>query len=254
MNTDHDEHKTHHPDQTSPPEVGKILKVLTGASVIQVILLVIIAFQLSDLSGSGVVQEAAVPSAPNAGAEAPAAPTVDMKQLVDNDYVLGDKNAPVTIVEFSDYQCPFCKKFWSDSFEQIKTTYIDTGKVKFIYRDFPLGFHQNAQKAAEAAECAGEQGKYFGMHDKLFQNGQADGTGLNVADLKKYAQELGLNTAKFNECLDSGKMKAEVLKDFSDGQRAGVQGTPSFYINGQMVSGAQPFSVFEQVIDAALAQ
>ena len=118
-----------------------------------------------------------------------------------------------------------------------------------IYRDFPLNFHQNAQKAAEAAECAGEQDKYWEMHDVLFEKGVQGG----VSGFKQYARDIGLKTADFDKCLDSGQMAGEVRKDMSDGQRAGVQGTPAFWVNGQEISGAQPFGAFQQIIDAALA-
>lgn len=167
---------------------------------------------------------------------------------IDNDAVLGDDDAPITIIEFSDYECPFCTRFYLNTLPQIKSEYIDTGKVKLIYRDYPLGFHANAQKAAEAAECAGEQEKYYEMHDKLFDEGVDGG----VSSFKQYAKEIGLNAEEFNECLDSGEMASEVQKDFQDGQRAGVQGTPTFFINGKILKGAQPFEVFKQIIEEEL--
>jgi len=166
----------------------------------------------------------------------------------DDDAFIGDENAPVEIIEFSDFECPFCARFFSQTLDQINTEYIETGKARLVYRDFPLSIHPQAQKAAEAAECAGEQGKFFDMHDKMFENGVSGGVGL----FKRYAQEIGLNQDDFDECLDSGKMAEEVQKDFTDGQKAGVSGTPAFFINGQMISGAQPFSVFKQAIDSAL--
>lgn len=175
-------------------------------------------------------------------------PGINMAQLIDDDSIKGDKNAPVTIVEFSDYECPFCEKFYTQTYGQIKEKYIDTGKVNLVYRDFPLNFHKNAQKAAEAAECAGEQGKYYEMHDALFENGVTGG----VDSYKEYAVDIGLDTNAFNTCLDTGQMANEVKKDMSDGQKAGVRGTPAFFIDGKLVSGAQPFSVFEQKIEAAL--
>lgn len=166
----------------------------------------------------------------------------------DDDPVMGDANAPVTIIEFSDYQCPFCARFWSDTLPQIKKNYIDTGKVKLVYRDLPLSFHANAQSAAEAAECADDQGKFWEMHDKLFANYNS----LSVSSYKQWASELGLNSAQFDECLDSGKYTSEVQKDLQDGSAAGISGTPSFFINGIKVVGAQPYSVFEQIIEAEL--
>ncbi|MBT4936188.1 thioredoxin domain-containing protein [Candidatus Woesearchaeota archaeon] len=168
---------------------------------------------------------------------------------VDDDAVKGSADAPVTIIEFSDYECPFCGKYVQETYPQIVTEYIDTGKVQYVFRDFPLDFHQNAQKASEAAECAGEQGKYWDMHDQLFANQNL----LDVDNLKRYALNLGLDTDEFDTCLDSGSMEAEVQKDMADGQKAGVSGTPAFFINGKMISGAQPFSAFKTEIEAALS-
>lgn len=166
---------------------------------------------------------------------------------VDDDPSIGPEDAPVTIVEFSDYQCPFCARA-EPTIEQVLKEY--EGKVRLVYRDFPLSFHQNAQKAAEATECADEQGKFWEYHDKLFENQDA----LDVNNLKQYAKDLGLDSSKFDNCLDSGKYTEEVQKDLADGQSLGVSGTPAFFINGRLVSGAQPFSAFKQVIDGELAK
>jgi len=167
---------------------------------------------------------------------------------LDDDSVKGDSNAPVTIVEFSDYECPYCERFYSQTLKLIEEKYIDTGKVKFVYRDFPLSSHQNAQKAAEAAECSGDQGMYYEMHDKLFEMGVSGG----VDSYKQYASQIGLNTNEFNDCLDSGRNYDEVQKDLRDGSAAGVRGTPAFFINGIFLSGAQPFGAFEQLIEQEL--
>ncbi|PIN90132.1 hypothetical protein COU57_04520 [Candidatus Pacearchaeota archaeon CG10_big_fil_rev_8_21_14_0_10_32_14] len=175
-----------------------------------------------------------------------------VKVSVDDDAVEGKKDAKVTIVEFSDYECPFCKRNYDQSYVQLKKEYIDTGKVKYVLRDFPLSFHPQAQKAAEAAECAGELGgddAYFKMHDKLFGEGVEGG----VATFKTYAKTIGIDQKKFDTCLDSGKMAAEVAKDQADGTSYGVQGTPAFFVNGKLISGAQPYSVFKTAIDAELA-
>lgn len=172
---------------------------------------------------------------------------------IDGDQCLGSEDAPVTIIEFSDYQCSYCQRFWAQTLPQIKKEYIDTGKVKFVYRDFPLTFHANAQKAAEATECANDQGKFWEMHDKIFE-GQRDWSSGDTANIsKRYASELGLDEAEFASCLDSGKYTEEVQKDLQDGVKAGVKGTPAFFVNGIFVSGAQPFSVFKQIVDSELA-
>lgn len=160
--------------------------------------------------------------------------------------VRGPREAPVSIVTFSDYQCPFCSRAEA-TINQVREVYGD--KVRVVFRDYPLSFHQYAQKAAEAAGCAGEQGKFWELHDKLFANQQK----LTVDDLKKYAAETpGIDAAKFNECLDSGRRADEVKKDFADGAALGVTGTPAFFVNGRFISGAQPFANFEKVIDEEL--
>lgn len=182
-----------------------------------------------------------------------AAPTppakVDFKNLItSDDHVKGDKDAKVTIIEWSDFECPFCARFYTETLGQIDEQYIKTGKVKLIYKDFPLSFHPQAQKAAESSECAADQEKFWEMHNLLFEKGVQGG----VASFKQFAKDLGLNSAKFDKCLDSGEKAGEVQKDMADGGKSGIQGTPGFLINGQLVSGAQPFTVFQQVIDAEL--
>ena len=166
----------------------------------------------------------------------------------DDDPAKGSKDVPVTVIEFSDFQCPYCARFFQQTLPQIEEKYIKTGEVRLVYRDFPLGFHQYAQKAAEASECADEQGKFWQYHDELFENQNA----LDIASLKKYAEDLSLDTAKFNNCLDSGKMASEVQNDLNEGIKYGVSGTPTFFINGVALVGAQPFGAFEQIIEQEL--
>lgn len=173
----------------------------------------------------------------------------------DNDPFMGNEKAKVTIVEFSDFQCPFCRTFWSGALPQIKKEYIDTGKVKFVYRDYPLSFHPAAQLSAEASECANEQGKYWEMHNKIFGEQAKQGTGTatyGAVELKNWASQIGLDSSRFNQCLDSGKYKTEVENDFADGSAYGVSGTPTIFINGRAVVGAQPFSSFKVIIDEEL--
>lgn len=158
---------------------------------------------------------------------------------------LGPDNAPITLVEFSDYQCPFCKRA-RPTIWQVLDEYKD--KIKYVYRDFPLSFHSLAQKAHEAARCAGDQGKYFEFNRKLFDNQHA----ITVDDIKKYAADMQLDVAAFNQCLDSGKHAAAVQQDIEDGVAVGVSGTPAFFINGIMLSGAQPYQAFREVIEGEL--
>jgi protein-disulfide isomerase len=172
----------------------------------------------------------------------------------DDDPFLGPADAPVTIIEFSDFECPFCKRFHDETFDRILDTY--EGRVRYVYRDFPLSsIHPAAQKAAEAAECADEQGQFWAIHEQLFA-AQADwANASNVTEaLKSYAAELGLDGSEFDECLDTGRYAAEVLEDLSDGTAYGIMGTPTFYVNGVELAGAQPFSAFQEVIDRQLAE
>ncbi|MDY7229730.1 DsbA family protein [Hyalangium rubrum] len=157
----------------------------------------------------------------------------------------GPEGAPITIVEFSDFQCPFCSKANASVNEVLKSY---EGKVRLVFRHFPLSFHAEAPKAAEASLCAQDQNKFWEYHDKLFANQQA----LKVDDLKKHAVDLGLDAARFNECLDSGKKAELVKKDMADGEKVGVTGTPAFFINGVALSGAVPAEEFKSIIDAEL--
>lgn len=174
----------------------------------------------------------------------------------DDDAVLGNPDAPVTIIEFSDFQCPFCRKFYNETLPQIKKDYLLTGKAKLVYRDFPLvQIHPGATPAAESAECAKEQGKFWEMHDVIFEEQEKQGSGtvqFTADDVKKWAAKIGLNTSKFNQCLDSGKYKQEVEKDLADGSAAGVTGTPAVFVNGRLIVGAQPFAAFKTIIDEEL--
>jgi len=181
-------------------------------------------------------------------AAAQPSPTAGIVQVsADDDPALGPEDAPVLIVEFSDYQCPFCARVASETLPQILEAY--EGKIRLVFRDYPLtSIHSNAQKAAEAAECADDQGQFWAYHDILFQNQQA----LDVDSLKGYARQLGLDTGAFNECLDSGRYTSEVQNDLAQGQSYGVTATPTFFINGRLLRGAQPFSDFEVMIEEEL--
>lgn len=157
----------------------------------------------------------------------------------------GPQNAPVTIISFSDYECPFCKK-GEETVEKVVETYGD--KVRLVHRDFPLSFHKDAHRAAQAARCSEDQGKFWEYHKKLFAS-----TDLSEAGLNTIAEQVGLDLAKFKECVSSGKYKDAVDRDMADGAAVGVTGTPAFFINGRVLSGAQPFEKFKEIIDAELA-
>jgi protein-disulfide isomerase len=178
--------------------------------------------------------------------------------IVDDDAILGNPKAKLTIVEFSDYQCPFCRKFYNETLPKIKEKYIDTGEINLVYRDFPLDFHKGAVPAAAAAECARDQGgdeMYYQMHDKIFdgQNLLGQGT-VNIPNesLISYAQELDLDMPKFNECFESEEIRKEINEDYLVGQQIGITGTPAFVIDGKLLEGAQPFEVFDSAIQSVL--
>ena len=153
--------------------------------------------------------------------------------------------APITIVEFSDFQCPYCARL-IPTLEEVKKKYGD--KVRIVFQQYPLAFHQFAQKAAEASLCAHEQGKFWELHDAMFQNQQ----NLAVEQLKAKATELGMNADQFNACLDQGKFASQVAADLEAGTKAGVNGTPAMFINGRFLSGAQPLGEITKVIDDEL--
>lgn len=201
-----------------------------------------LANQLASLTGEGVgaLREVQPQQPPQQQEQQPSRIEVS----VDDDPSIGPSDASITIVEFSDFRCPFCARA-KPTIAQILETYGD--KIRFVYRDFPI-LGPESQKVAEASECADEQGKFWEYHDMLFANQQT----LEDANLKQYAKDLGLDTTRFNDCLDSGKMTSEVESDIRDGRNYGVQGTPAFFINGILVSGAQPFSVFQQIIEEEL--
>ncbi|MDP3976318.1 MAG: thioredoxin domain-containing protein [bacterium] len=173
------------------------------------------------------------------------------EELVDNDPYLGQKDAPLTIVEFSDFECPYCKRYFSETFPKIKEQYIDTGKVRYVFRDYPIYGHQRALPAAMAAACVFEQKGsegYLKMHGKIFENQQD----LSDENLKKIAGEAGANGAKYDSCVKSGKFTAEIEADQAFGGTVGVTGTPGFVVGNKFVKGAQSFAYFQQVIEEQL--
>jgi len=172
-------------------------------------------------------------------------------------FAIGAANAPVTMVAFVDYECPFCKRFDVQTYPQLKKQYIDTGKVRYVIRDLPLEFHRRAMKAAEATYCAAEQGRFWEMRDKLIANSER----LDAALLPGYAKEIGLADERFRGCLDSGKYVSRLQKSLGDARSLGISGTPTFVIGkasgeaveGVKVVGAQPYASFEEHIKSALA-
>lgn len=167
---------------------------------------------------------------------------------LDDDPVIGPEDAPITIVEFSDYECPYCQRWHKEVYKRLFEAYPD--EIRLVYRDFPLSsIHPNATSAAYAANCAREQDVFWDYHDKLFDSE----LGLNTEAYQEYASQLGIDTEAFSECLESGRYQQEVQADFDFAANLGVRSTPTFFINGIAVVGAQPFEVFQQVIDQELA-
>ncbi len=194
-------------------------------------------------SDPGVVVASSNPDAP---IETPQVVRYDVP--VDDDPFLGSPNAPITIVEFSDYECPYCRQWHSEVYTQIIDTYGD--QIRFVYRDFPLeSIHVNAKPAAEAANCANEKGVFWDFHDKLFSME----LGLSPSAYQEYATQLGLDAQEFQECIESRRYQQEVQSDFDFAANLGVRSTPTFFITGIAVVGAQPFEIFQQVIERELA-
>lgn len=181
--------------------------------------------------------------------------TVDVKeinkllQVRGDDFILGNPDAPVTFFEFGDFECPFCAKFHQEGRKELIEKYVNTGQVRVIWRHFPLtAIHAFAQPASEAAECAGEQGKFWQYHDGIYENTD----GFTAQFFVTLGQTLGLNMDQFTSCLESGRYTQKVADDFELGQRLNVSGTPTFFINGEQIVGAIPFASIEPIILKAL--
>jgi protein-disulfide isomerase len=217
-------------------------KTIAGIVVVVLVALTAYALTYGNSAGTGALigggSGSSVPNNGNVG-------NVATGNTEGEDPFFGPEDAAVTIIEYSDFQCPYCANA-VPILSQIKAEYGDS--VRFVFKDFPLSFHQNAQKAAEAGQCANDQGMFWELHDKMFANQGS----IDVGSIKGYAASLGLDTSQFNACLDSGKYASEVQQDFSEGKAAGVSGTPTFFINGKKIVGAQPFSAFKQIIEQEL--
>lgn len=239
---------------------------------VMVVLLIVSSFLIGSLytqvnmlkKGTGTPTNVAADTGGAAGAAAGAAagqPPAEVKADIDVKGLTfkGEKNAKVALVEFTDYECPFCGQLFTQTYPDLKKEYIDTGKIRYYVLDFPLtSIHPAAQKAAEASHCAADQGKFWEMHDKMF----ASQTALKIDDLKKYATELGLNASKFNDCLDKGTHAQKVTDIQKKGEGYGVTGTPASYVGvikgdtveqAIQVSGAVPFATLQTTIESVLS-
>jgi len=236
-----------HADPATPWKVGCLLlgvlvivSVLTGG------------FGIG--GGSGSAQQIVPAQVPQGNNQQQPQPVVKADLKEDGDPAMGDTNAPVVIYEFADYQCPFCKRAFDQTYPEIQKL-VNEGKLRYVLKDYPLPFHEQAPSAAISANCAGQQNKYWEMHDKLFQKQDVWFGNVGAIDMfKGFAQELNLDEKKFASCMADPKMAQEVQDDLAEGSAAGVSGTPSFYINGQQLVGAQPWAAFKQLIDQELSK
>jgi len=234
------------------PTQSLVFGLVVGIAAVSLIGFVILLIDgKSAIASPGVNSAANVNAAVNVNAAPVAAPeaAADISKIspvTSADHIRGGTNAKVTLVAFSDFQCPYCQNH-EETLAQLLKQYGD--KIRVVWRNFPLtSLHPYAQKAAEAAECAGDQGKFWEMHDKIFSNQSA----ITVNDLKGYAADLGLNTSTFNSCLDSGKNAAKIAKQQQEAEAAGITGTPGTFVGSQLVKGAYPIGTFTAIIDGLL--
>ena len=220
-----------------------------GCLMLSVLLIISVLTQGFGFGDNNAAPNPTVPTGNN-----PTQPPVVADLKEDGDPAMGDKSAPVVIFEYSDYQCPFCERAFQQTYPEIKKL-VAEGKVRLIFKDYPLPFHEQADEAAVAANCAGEQDKYWEMHDKLYST-QAAWTGNTdpYTIFKGYAKELGVDESDFSKCVADPKQAREVQGDLAEGSANGVSGTPTFFVNGQQLVGAQPWAAFKQLIDAELSK
>ena len=235
----------------SSPKTTFWLGLFVGVAVSAVIALIMVfCLLMSGRSVAGTaVATAPTPSAqqPTPADPQPAAPSAPVKAVTADDHLIGKADAKVTVIEYSDFQCPYCGQI-EPSLEQMRKDFPND--VRMVYRHFPLSFHENAQKAAEASECASKLGgnnAFWKMHDQLFANQTTLGTDLYT----KLASGMGLNAAAFSKCLTSGETAAVVAADEASGNDSGVNGTPATFINGKLISGAVPYAQLKAAVQAA---
>lgn len=242
---------------------------LTTPTAIMIVGLAISAALFFGLRASNRGQKDVLPAKNEAGSK-PTSPKEkeEIQVSIDDDPTLGDKEtAKVAIVEFSDYECPYCKRFWSQTLDKIKENFVDTGKAIFVYRDLPLSFHDPAAtREANAAECVRKQSSdevYFKFHDAIFEKTPGNGEGISEKELVKIGKDLGLEGGKLEECIQNQEFSDEIEKDAADARKAGITGTPGFVIGrfdqdgnvtGLAVKGAQPYVNFENIINQTLSR
>ena len=245
-----------------PPKTMFLLGLFAGVASCTTLALVFVVWSIASgrglsLGGSAIAAAAPTPAAaapsaaqPSAAAPSAAGPMKPVDEKVD--HIKGPKNAKVTLVEYSDFECPFCKRHF-DVMNQVMKQYPND--VRLVFRNYPLSFHQNAMKEAQAAECAAEVGgndAYWKYHDKIFSETTSNGTGFALDKLVPAAKAIGLDEKKFKTCLDSDKYATKVNQQMQEGSESGVQGTPGTFVNGTLVEGAVPLSQFTTMIDGIL--
>lgn len=241
------------------PTGNKLQMFLIGALIVAAFLIGSLYTKVQYLEKGGSSTKVATQTTPQAVPEQPAAqaPSGKIKEVTNEDHIRGNKNAKITLVEYSDLECPFCQRF-HPTMQDLLKTYGD--KIRWVYRHFPLSFHANAQKEAEATECVAELGgedKFWTYVDKMFEKTTSNGTGFALDQLGPLAAEVGVNQSAFQNCLDGDKYAQLVKDQIADGTTGGVNGTPSTFLidaNGksQIIVGAQPIDAFKTAIDAAL--
>jgi protein-disulfide isomerase len=232
-------------------EIKSTNRILTIGLIIAAFFLGSLTNKVATLGTNKAQNPAAITVTPSA---APQAKAAKVNIGIGNFPALGNKNAKVTVIEFADFRCPFCERYFSDAVAQIIKNYVTPGKVQFAFRNYAF-LGPASVIAANAAECANEQGKFWEMHDYFYKNqpSESDTSMYTVDNLTQIAGTLGMNTNQFNSCLSGNKYQKNVDQDLSDGQKAGVQGTPATFVNGKLIVGACPFSTFDSVIKAELA-
>ena len=239
------------------PKLTFIMGLITGIAAVSLLGFILVVVNGQALRfGSAAPTNPVVAQAPGTTPTThgtPPAPSKVNIVLQAGDYIRGTKNAPVTLVEYSDLECPFCKRFHPEML-QLMQEY--SGKVAWVYRHFPLSFHQNAQKEAEAAECVGKLGgnnAFWSFVDKVYERTTSNGTGFALTALGPLAKEVGVSQSKFQSCLDSGEFTAKVQADEQEGSGFGVAGTPTTFVNGTPVEGAVDYAQLKAAVDQALA-
>lgn len=245
--------------QGASPKLTFIFGVSVGV-VVSAVIGIILLLSGVDFGSAKTAKKTTNTSVAATNTSAPAETFGDVKAVADADYVRGDKQAPLTLIEYSDLECPFCKTF-HPTMIQVLGDY--TGKVNWVYRHFPLSFHANAQKEGEAALCVGKLGgsdKYWSFVDKIFERTTSNGTGFALDNLGPLAKEIGVDQTKFQSCLDGGEMAAQVASETADGSQAGAQGTPTTFLVGQdgktitAFPGALPYAQIKSAVDSALSK